>query len=166
MNKERLASEAETQYSRLRGHSETRDSWENMEIKPDPYRSERERRSINRHRWDEIDYHERMMGFFKSDSRKLYEEHHAELYDLAREEMEADGVAFSEGDPYKVTEYYHGKEIADLERRAKNLEQEGRPIDALGVNIVLIGKLHVQLVEEELGQRKPGGVTEKLNDLR
>ena len=73
-------------------------------------------------------------------ARRFYKENHAELYELAKEEMEAKGIAFDEGDHSKVTEYYFGKGIADLERQS--------PLDAIGPKILQIAQVHIDKIGE------------------
>lgn len=148
MNRERLGKEAKLQYGQLRCHQSVLDNMQERTFAPDIRTSSLRIIELMNRRDADIEYRKYVLGFYNSKAHELYDEHHAELYEMAKEEMEAEGIPLvTEDDTYKMTEYYYSKEIADLE-----LED---PFVALGAKIIHIGEKYIAMAEDYIGTPKP-----------
>lgn len=96
-NKEQLAKTATEQYSGLRRSEERLDNLRENPVRVQDYRHFQDgKRAYMRRERDRSLLISQIVDIEMA-SEKLYREHHAELYDMAKEEMEAEGIDFSEG---------------------------------------------------------------------
>lgn len=144
MSKEKLSSEAADQYSRLRSHDNVRDRLlkQTFKIGLGTGRSALQAIKLENRRDREVKRHAEALAHYNSVSAAFYAENHAELYELAREEMEADGVHFNFADRREEVAYRYGEDVAEVYDRS--------PLDALGHMAVRIGEKYSHLVEEAL----------------
>ena len=144
MDRETLSNRASEQYSRIRSNDEYLHDATHWTLTPDPYRKEWQANMVRR-MWDDyID--DRVSDQFRlgHDAQEFYEENHAELYEMAREEMEAAGIPFNFADDREETVYRYGEDIAQLE--------ESSPLNALGAKIVHIAQTHIDHIDQEFAQ--------------
>ncbi len=142
MSREQLDSEAHRQYTQLRLHSEVREELSERVFQVSFHRSAMEVASLDATRDQQIRYRTEMLSRSNVAARAFYEAHHAELYEMALEEMEADGIRFNFADHREETEYRFGEEIADLE--------EVSPLNALGAKALQIRNKHIGRADEAL----------------
>lgn len=146
MNREQLEREASRQYSELKCYDSVRSNWEERTFHPKPTGNYAlQRIGFENLRDKETKRMTSLLSLGNTAARAFYQEHQAELYDMAREEMEADGIPLiTEDDTYKMDTYYYSREIADLA-----LED---PYASVLAKIIHIGQKHIDLADAELGQ--------------
>lgn len=143
-----MATEASRQYSQLSCYDGVRSDWEKRTFHHIP--TQRGGYALQRIKFENLRDSEtkRMTSLLaqgNSAAQAFYQEHQADLYEMAREEMEAEGISLrTEDDTYEMTKYYYNEEIADLE-----LED---PFMALGAKIIHIGQKYIELANAELGR--------------
>jgi hypothetical protein len=146
LSEEKLSSEAADQYSRLRCHDNVRDSLlkQTFKIGLGTGRSALEAIKLENRRDREVKRHTEALAYYNAVSRDFYADNHEELYEMALEEMEADGVPFNFADRREEVVYRYGEDVAAVHDRS--------PLDALGAMAVRIGEKHKQLAEAALAE--------------
>lgn len=145
MDREQLAAEASRQYSQLSCYETVRGSWKERTFHPVPTRRGSyalQRISFENLRDSETKRMTALLAQGNSVAQAFYQENHAELYDLAREEMEADGVPFNFADRREEVVYRYGEDVAEVYDRS--------PLDALGHMAVRIVEKYQRLADEAL----------------
>jgi hypothetical protein len=147
VNREQLAAEASRQYSQIRCYDGVRSDWEERSFHPAP--TQRGSYALQRIKFENLRDSETkrmtsLLSLGNSAARAFYQEHQAELYEMAREEMEADGVPFSFADRREEVVYRYGEDVAELHDRS--------PLDALGAMAVQIAEKHKRLAVEALAE--------------
>ncbi len=140
-----MAAEASRQHSQLSCYDAVRSDWEKRAFYHIP--TQRGSYALQRIKFENLRDSEtkRMTSLLaqgNSVAQAFYQEHQAELYELALEEMEADGVPFNFADRREEVVYRYGEDVAEVYDRS--------PLDALGAMAVRIGEKHKRLVEAAL----------------
>jgi hypothetical protein len=142
MSKEQLGEKAAMQYGQLRRLHIGHKAHSTKRLAPDRHHSTLEKLGFESRKKQDVAGYEAAITNTNLAAKALYRQHHTELYDMALEEMEAEGIMFNFADQHEETTHRFNEEIADVEAASA--------LNGLGAKLIHIRDAHIRGADEVL----------------